>query len=141
MFVREVMTRHAATIPIDAPLEAAARKMREEGVGALAVLDRGSLVGVVTDRDLAVRGVAVGADPHRAPVRIAMTAQVIACGEDDDVEHAAHRMEEGAVRRLLVLDREGELVGVVSVEDLAEASLVLAAQVLRHHRSPELNVH
>ena len=138
MFVREVMTRHAATIGADETLEAAARKMKELGVGALPVLDRGQLAGLVTDRDLAVRAVASGADPTRARVREAMTAQVIACREDDDVEEAARRMEERAVRRVIVLDREGELSGMLSVEDLAGASMALAADVLRHAREPEL---
>ena len=72
MFVREVMTRHAATVGADETLEAAARKMKELGVGALPVLERGQLTGIVTDRDVAVRGVAAGADPRRARVRDAM---------------------------------------------------------------------
>lgn len=138
MFVREVMTRHAATVGADETLEAAARRMRELGVGALPVLDRGLLCGMVTDRDVAVRGVAAGADPRRAPVRDAMTTQVLACREDDEIEEAARRMESGAVRRLVVLDREGELSGMLSVEDLAQASFALAGEVLRSGREPEL---
>ena len=140
MFVREVMTRHAATIGADETLESAARKMKELGIGALPVLDRGQLSGIVTDRDLAVRAVATGADPARIHVRDAMTAQVIACREDDDVEEAARVMEERAVRRVMVLDREGDLSGMLSVEDLAGASTALAAAVLRHAREPELPV-
>jgi CBS domain-containing protein len=138
MLVREVMTRRAATVGADETLEAAARKMKELGVGALPVLDRGQLAGIVTDRDVTVRGVATGADPRRAHVREAMTAQVVACREDDDVEDAARRMEERAVRRLMVLDRAGDLSGMLSVEDLAGASMALAADVLRHSRDPEL---
>ncbi len=140
MFVREVMTRHAETVGADEPLEAAARKMRELGIGALPVLDGGQLAGIVTDRDLAIRGVAAGADPRLVRVREAMTAQVIACREDDDVEEAARVMEERAVRRVMVLDREGDLSGMLSVEDLAGASTALAAAVLRHAREPELPV-
>ncbi len=138
MFVREVMTRHAATVGADETLESAARKMKELGVGALPVLDRGQLSGIVTDRDLAVRGIASGADPARAHVRDAMTAQVIACREDDEVEEAARKMEDGAVRRIMVLDREGDLAGMLSVEDLVGASMALAADVLRHAREPDL---
>jgi CBS domain-containing protein len=138
MFVREVMTRHAATVGADETLEAAARKMKELGVGALPVLDRGQLAGIVTDRDMAVRSVAAGADPRRTQVREAMTSQIVACREDDEVEEAARRMEERAVRRLMVLDREGDLSGMLSVEDLAGASVALAAEVLRHSRDPEL---
>lgn len=138
MFVRELMTRHAATIGADETLEAAARKMKELGIGALPVLERGQLSGIVTDRDLAVRAVAAGADPERTHVRDAMTAQVIACREDDEVEDAARMMEERAVRRVMVLDREGELSGMLSVDDLVCASVALAADVLRHAREPEL---
>ncbi len=138
MFVREVMTRHAATVGADETLESAARKMKELGVGALPVLDRGQLSGIVTDRDLAVRGIASGADPARAHVRDAMTAQVIACREDDEVEEAARKMEDGAVRRIMVLDREGDLAGMLSVEDLVGASMALATDVLRHAREPDL---
>ncbi len=138
MFVREVMTRHAATIGADETLETAARKMKELGVGALPVLDRGQLSGIVTDRDLAVRALASGADPVRMHVRDAMTPQVIACREDDEVEEAARKMEERAVRRIMVLDREGDLSGMLSVDDLVCASMALAADVLRHAREPEL---
>ncbi len=140
MLVRELMTRHAATVGVDETLEAAARKMKELGIGALPVLDRGQLSGIVTDRDLAVRGVASGADPTRVPVREAMTPQVISCREDDEVEEAARTMEEGAVRRIMVLDREGDLSGMLSVEDLVAASMALAADVLRHAREPDLPV-
>ncbi len=138
MFVREVMTRHAATIAADETLESAARMMKELGVGALPVLDRGLLSGIVTDRDLAVRALAGGGDPRRLRVRDAMTAQVIACREDDEVEEAARRMEERAIRRIMVLDREGDLSGMLSVDDLVVASMALAADVLRHAREPEL---
>jgi CBS domain-containing protein len=140
MFVREVMTRHAATVGADETLEAAARKMKELGIGALPVLDRGQLAGLVTDRDLAVRAVATGADPRRTHVREAMTSQVIACREDDDVEEAARAMEQRAVRRIMVLDREGDLSGMLTVDDLVGASMALAADVLRHAREPDLPV-
>jgi CBS domain-containing protein len=140
MFVREVMTRHAATVGADETLESAARKMKELGIGALPVLDQGQLAGIVTDRDLAVRAIASGADPRRMHVREAMTAQVIACREDDEVEEAARKMEERAVRRIMVLDREGDLSGMLSVEDLVGASMALAADVLRHAREPDLPV-
>ncbi len=140
MFVREVMTRHAATIGADETVEVAARRMKELGVGALPVLDHGQLAGIVTDRDLAVRAVAAGADPTRARVRDAMTSQVVACREDDDLEDAARAMEQRAVRRIMVLDREGELSGMLSVEDLADASMALAADVLRHAREPDLAI-
>jgi CBS domain-containing protein len=138
MFVREVMTRPAATVGVEETLDAAALKMRELGVGALPVVDRGALAGMVTDRDLAVRATATGADPTATLVGDVMTPQLFTCGEDDDLDEAARIMEERAVRRLLVLDREGHLVGMLSVDDLASASVTLAADVLRHGRDPAL---
>jgi CBS domain-containing protein len=138
MRVRDVMTRNAATIGADETLVAAARTMKELGVGALPVLEEGTLTGIVTDRDLAVRATASGFDPRRTRVREAMTPQVVACTEDDDLAEAAHAMEACAVRRLVVLDREGRLCGMLSVEDIADASTVLAAEVLRHARDPAL---
>jgi|SoiMetStandDraft_2_1073263.scaffolds.fasta_scaffold799779_1 CBS domain-containing protein len=134
MRVGEVMTRNAVTIGVDETLVAAARKMKELGVGALPVLEDGTLTGILTDRDLAVRATASGADPRRTRVREAMTAQVVACTEEDDLGEAAHAMEACAVRRLIVLDREGHLRGMLSVEDIANASTVLAAEVLRRAR-------
>jgi CBS domain-containing protein len=138
MRVREVMTRNAVTIGVDETLVAAARKMKELGVGALPVLAEGALTGILTDRDLAVRATAAGADPRRTRVRDAMTPQVVACTEDDELAEAAHAMEVCAVRRLIVLDRRGRLCGMLSVEDLAGASTALAAEVLRRARDPML---
>lgn len=140
MLVREIMTRNAATVDGEETLQAAARKMKELGVGALPVLQEGELAGMVTDRDITVRCAASGADPRSTLVRDAMTSQVIACAEDDDVEDAARAMEESAVRRIMVLDDEGDLSGILSVEDLAEASVALAAEVLRHARDPGISL-
>ncbi|WP_242342534.1 CBS domain-containing protein [Anaeromyxobacter terrae] len=139
MRVREVMTRNAVTIGVDETLVAAARKMKELGVGALPVLEDGTLSGIVTDRDLAVRATAAGADPRRTRVREAMTPQVVACTEEDELAEAAHAMEACAVRRLIVLDGTGHLAGMLSVEDIANASTALAAEVLRHARDPALH--
>jgi CBS domain-containing protein len=141
MLVRELMTSHAATAEVDESLQAVARRMKELGVGALPVLERGALVGFVTDRDIVVRAVAAGEDPVHATVRSAMTPQAITCRDDDELPVAARRMEERAVRRLMVVDAKGELVGMLSVEDLASTSVALAAEVLQHGREPWLPVH
>ena len=140
MLVRDVMTRRAATVEAADTLQAAARVMREMGVGALPVTEAGEPIGFVTDRDLVIRAVAAGYDPCRAVVRSAMTAQLISCREDEELEDAARRMEELAVRRLVVLDERGRIAGMLSVEDLAEASVALAAAVLQHGRDPTIPV-
>lgn len=74
---------------------------------------------MITDRDITTRAIAEGRDSDGTPVRDAMTPQVFACREDDSLEEVARRMEEKAVRRLLVLTRSGALAGVISLEDVA----------------------
>jgi CBS domain-containing protein len=137
MIVREIMTTRVETIGPDATVEDAARRMREVGVGALAVCERDRPVGIVTDRDLVVRSAAEGADPTRALVRSAMTPQLVACSDADDVEAAAATMRRHAVRRVLVLDAAGRLAGLLSVDDLALRSPALAGGVIEHARAPE----
>jgi CBS domain-containing protein len=136
MQVREAMTVHAETIGPDETLQAAARKMRDLGIGALPVCDGDRLVGMVTDRDIVVRSTAAGGAPAAARVRDAMTPQVIFCFEGDDIQRAAELMEQRAVRRVMVLDRGKRLAGILSVDDLAMASRVLAAEVIEHSREP-----
>ncbi len=119
MQVKEVMSPRAETIAIDESLQVAAEKMRRLNVGALPVVVGDRPVGMLTDRDIVVRGVARGLDPARSPVREAMTPQLIWCFEDQDTYEAAQLMEQKAVRRLMVFDRNERLVGILSVDDLA----------------------
>ena len=132
MLVRDAMTPHAETIGPEETLQAAAAKMKALNVGALPVKDDDHLVGMLTDRDLAVRAVAAGRDPIRARVREAMTPQVVWCFEDQDTIEAARVMEDKAIRRVMVLDRQERLVGLLSVDDLAAAARQerLAGEVL-----------
>lgn len=113
------MTRAVETITTGATLQATALKMREAGVGMLAVLDHERPVGVVTDRDITVRATANGLDPKSSHVGDVMTRTVLCCYEDEDIAEAARRMEEHTVRRLMVLDRAGRMVGVISLDDLS----------------------
>jgi CBS domain-containing protein len=137
MLVREAMTHRAETIGPEETLETAARKMRDVGVGALAVCEEGRAVGILTDRDILVRGIAAGWDPAAATVRSAMTAQLIACREDEDLAVAATRMEAGAVRRLVVVDAAERLLGILSVDDVALHSRSLAGEIVEQVRAPE----
>ena len=120
MLVRDAMTPRAETVGPEETIQAAAAKMKALNVGALPVKDDDHLVGMVTDRDLAIRAVAAGRDPTRARVREAMTPQVVWCFEDQDTLEAARIMEDRAIRRVMVLDRGERLVGILSVDDLAE---------------------
>ncbi|MBX6312212.1 MAG: CBS domain-containing protein [Isosphaeraceae bacterium] len=119
MKVRDIMTRQVEVIPPDAPVQEAAEKMRVLDVGPLPVCDGDRLVGMVTDRDITVRATAEGRDPYSTKVREVMSADVIYCFEDEDIERAAQLMKDKQIRRLAVLDRNQRLVGIVSLGDLA----------------------
>jgi CBS domain-containing protein len=119
MQVKEVMTPGVECIPPDSTLQDAARKMQVLDVGPLPVCDHDRLAGMLTDRDIVVRGVAEGRDPGNTRVRDVMTPEVVYCFEDQDVQEAARLMEQKQVRRLPVLNRDKRLVGIVSLGDLA----------------------
>ena len=120
MQVREAMTRGVECVRPETPLAEAARKMREMDVGPLPVCgDNDRLVGMLTDRDVTVRATAEGSDPAGTRVRDVMTPEVIYCFDDQDVAEAARLMKERQVRRLVVLNRDKRLVGIVSLGDLA----------------------
>src|SRR5262245_38321433 len=118
MKVQEVMTREVAVVHPDSTLQEAADRMRQLNVGPLPVCDNDRLVGMITDRDITVRSTAEGLDPWTTPVREAMTPDVVCCSEDDDVSEAALLMTKNHVSRLLVLDRNRRLVGIVAQDDL-----------------------
>ncbi|MDQ2648605.1 MAG: CBS domain-containing protein [Actinomycetota bacterium] len=118
---REIMTPDATYCPEDATAAEAARKMAEEGIGALPICNtEGHLTGVVTDRDLAVRVVAEGGDPDMPLSEICSPVEVVTIGADDSIDEAIRTMKDHAVRRLPVIDGR-ELVGMVSQADIARA--------------------
>ncbi|HUZ12145.1 MAG TPA: CBS domain-containing protein [Caulobacteraceae bacterium] len=104
----------------DDAIREAARTMREVDTGWLPVQRDDRLVGMITDRDIAVRAVAEGKGPE-TPVREVMTDEVRYCFEDEDVEDVALNMSELQVRRLPVLNRDKRLVGIISLSDIAQA--------------------
>ena len=129
MKISEVMTRDVETVKPDEPIRQAAQFMLRADTGSLPVCDGDKLVGMVTDRDIAVRAVAEGRGPD-TPVSEAMTDHVDFCFEDDDVEEVAMKMSDIQVRRFPVLSREDQkLVGVVSLGDLSRSDKADAAQV------------
>ena len=117
--VGEIMTRSVAVVQQDDTLQHAAQKMKSLNIGSLPVCDGDAMVGVVTDRDVTVRGVAAGMIPQEARVSEVMTAEVHWCSESDSVQQAMELMGEAQVRRLAVLDENRKIVGVVSLGDLA----------------------
>lgn len=116
--VSTVMRPAPVTVPADATLATAAALMRERGVGWLPVLQDGTLVGVVTDRDVVVRAIAAGRDPGRTPVLEAATREVVWAAPQMPIEEAVRLMERHRIRRLAVLDGP-RVAGVVSLDDLA----------------------
>jgi len=118
MQVFEAMTPNVVSVLPDTTLVDAALAMKNLDVGPLPVVEEGCLVGVITDRDITVRATAEGWDPRTARVREAMSREVVTCREGDDVRNAARLMQDTQLRRLLVVDGEGNLTGIVSLGDL-----------------------
>jgi CBS domain-containing protein len=118
MKVAELMTRDVVLVAPTDTICDAAKKMAECDAGALPVGEGDRLIGVITDRDIAIRAVAENKRPD-TPVREVMTQQVLYCFEDESVEHVAENMGEQQIRRLPVMDRDKRLVGIVSIADLS----------------------
>ena len=118
MKVSEVMTRDVQTIQPDQPVREAASFMLSADAGSIPVTEGERLIGMITDRDIAVRGIAKGHGPD-TPVRELMTNDIVCAREDDNVEDVATKMSEAQVRRLPVIDENQRLCGIVSLGDLA----------------------
>jgi CBS domain-containing protein len=128
MKISEIMSKNPRSVSPDTPVSEAARVMKEEDVGLVPVVERvggaetrGRLVGVVTDRDIAIRHVAEGRAAD-SPVSDVMSGGVKTCGPNDSVEDAMALMGREQVRRLPIVDERGSLVGVVAQADLVRMS-------------------
>jgi CBS domain-containing protein len=119
MKLKDILTRNPHVIGPDAMICEAAKMMKEYDVGMLPVCDNRRLVGVLTDRDLAIRALATGTDPLSTKVKDVMTPNVCWCFDDQDLEDAAKIMEEKQIRRLPIVNREKRLVGIISLGDFA----------------------
>jgi CBS domain-containing protein len=117
--VFEAMTPDVVTVAPDASLTTAARLMRESDIGPLPVCEGKRVIGMLTDRDITVRAIAEGRDPNQTRVAEVMTPEVVCCQDGDDVQRAAQLMQSAQLRRLLVVDGEGRLAGIVSLGDIA----------------------
>jgi CBS domain-containing protein len=118
----EVMTDNpVCCLPGDS-VSQAARVMRREHVGPVPVVSderTRELIGIVTDRDLAIKVVAESRDPNSTTVGDVMTNTIVACREDDDLSSAIAAMEEHQIRRIPVIDQDGRIVGIISQADVA----------------------
>jgi CBS domain-containing protein len=119
MQLKDIMTSNPECVAPEDSLQDAARKMRNLDVGPLPICENDRLAGMLTDRDIVVRAVAEGRNPQTTKVREVMSPDVFYGFEDQDVREAARTMQERQVRRLLVLNRDKRLVGIVSLGDLA----------------------
>ena len=120
MRVSEIMTRGVECARPADDLTRAAARMKKLNVGSLPVCgDSDKLVGMITDRDITIRGTAEALPPRLGQVQDVMTRDVKYCLEDQDTSEAAELMEKNQIRRLVVLNRDKRLVGIVSLGDLA----------------------
>jgi CBS domain-containing protein len=134
MRVSEVMSRDVVTVPVDATLVEAAELMKAYSIGFLPVVASNIVVGVLTDRDLVVRGMCERANPYLTPVRSVMSPEVIWCEEQDVLTDAADILADNQVHRLVVLDKDGKLAGLLSLDDMAAkmSSDRLLGDLVRH---------
>lgn len=131
MYIEELMTPAARvrTITKDTPLREAAVCMRKDDTGVLPVNDGEKLVGMITDRDITIRGVAEGKDLE-SPVSDIMTDEVLYCYADAQSEDVLRNMQENAIRRMPVVDREKNLAGMVTITDLTKGNPRTAGEAL-----------
>lgn len=135
--IAEIMTRSVAVAQRDETLQAAADRMRAMDVGALPVVDGSALVGMVTDRDIAIRGVATGMIPQEALVSDVMTEELRWCRADDTVEQVMAQMGDAQVRRLAVLGADNKIAGIVALADIATRQSAHTDETLREISTPE----
>lgn len=119
MQIQEIMTPNPEMISVDASLMDAAEKMKDLDVGMIPVAQEGSVVGILTDRDIVVRGIAENKDPSETKVKDIMSTDVVTCPVDSSVEDAVNAMEQNKVRRLIITERSGKPAGIVSLGDIA----------------------
>jgi CBS domain-containing protein len=121
MRVQELLKGNVITVRADAGIQEVARKMAEEDIGFLPVVDAsGKAIGTITDRDIVVRLIAKGGAVNDTKVEQVMTKDVVSVRPDEDMQKAAELMKERKISRVLVCDQQGKPVGVISLGDLAE---------------------
>jgi CBS domain-containing protein len=138
MKVRDAMHKGVDWVSPYTPLVTIARMMRDQDIGAIPVGDNDRLVGMITDRDIALRVVADGADPTQLCAGDVMSKGIVYCRDDENVIDAVRIMESSKVRRLAVIDDHKRMVGILSLGDVSHASSqLLTGEVTRavsgHH--------
>jgi CBS domain-containing protein len=119
MKVKEIMHSGVVWVDPERNLADVAQLMREEDVGAIPVGENDKLVGMVTDRDIVVRGLAGDSDPLQMTARDVMSKPIVYCLEDEDVDDAVRLMEQKQIRRLPVINKQKRMTGMISLGDIA----------------------
>ena len=120
MKVRELMTKQPTTVAPDATLGEVATLMKQDDCGSIPVVEGGRLVGIITDRDIVVRGIAAGVDPKTQRVSKIMSSDPVTVGPEDDITDAEKKMADRQIRRLPVVEN-GRLVGIIVTAQIARA--------------------
>jgi CBS domain-containing protein len=136
--ISDFMTRNVQVVRPDESLQRAAQVMDELNVGALPVCDASGLVGIITDRDITVRATAAGLAPGATTVADVMTGHARWCSTEQTVQEAMQQMADVQIRRLPVLDAERQVVGIVSLGDLATRHSGHVAAALRRISDPSM---
>lgn len=121
MDIRDVMTTHSKCCPPEANLVPIAQTMRDEGIGEVPIVEGDEtrrLVGVVTDRDIVVRAVAAGRHPESIRAADCMTAPAVSCSEDAALDECVNKMASERIRRMPIVNADGELCDIVAQADL-----------------------
>jgi CBS domain-containing protein len=118
MSIDSLLRRPVCTLPPDALCREAAQLMRDEGVGCVVVAERGRPLGIVTDRDLAVRVIAAGRAPEKTLLRDVMSGEPVFLASERGLDQVLATMRQQHVRRIPVVDAEGRLEGVLALDDL-----------------------
>lgn len=138
MKVSQIMHKGVTTVTPSTPVAEIAAVMRSDDIGATPVAENGKIVGIVTDRDIALRALADRRDSAKLTARDIMSERVACCGSDDDIDTALRQMEKLKIRRLPVTDARAKLVGILSLGDISHAvsesvSGELVKAVSTHH--------
>src|SRR5687767_10723590 len=117
--IRELMTSNPRTVDPSTPVVEAARAMKDEDVGSIPIVDRDTLVGILTDRDIALRVVAEGRDPQGTSAGDVASRELVTVDPQQSLDEAVRLMAKHQVRRLPVCEEDGRLVGIVAQADVA----------------------
>lgn len=119
MHIKQVMSSKPDFLAPSTTLKQAANEMLKRDIGFIPIGENDRLIGVITDRDIAIRAIAKGIDPNKTTLKDVMTKKVLYCFEDEDIKDASKKMAEQHIRRLIVLNRDKRMTGIVSLGDIA----------------------